>query len=86
MLLKDTLREALKNPLVAEAFLWGQSLEGVPLETAADQVNELRIRRLAQLLHDVLQAVLLLFVGDDFKGGRHCRLFILKLFEKMLSC
>ena len=40
MLLEDTLGEAFKNPFVAETFLWSESLDGVPLETPADQVNE----------------------------------------------
>lgn len=85
VLLQDTLGKALKNPFVAKAFLRSESLEGVPLETPADQVNELGVWRLSQLLHDVLEAILLFFVADDFESGWHCRFFILKLFEKMLS-
>ena len=43
MLLEHTLGESLKDPLVVESLIRRQSLQRVPLEALADQINEGRV-------------------------------------------
>jgi len=71
---------------VTQSLVWCQALLRVPFEALADQVNELGIRNLTELLHDVLQPLLLLAVGDDFEGCRYCCRLFFELLEEMLSC
>ena len=59
MLVKDTRRQAFKDPLVAKSFIWRHPLEGVPLETTANHVDEERVRNFPQFLHNVFQPILL---------------------------
>lgn len=47
VLLQNTRGQSLEDPLVIEAFFWGQPFEGVPLEALSDQVHELRIWHLS---------------------------------------
>lgn len=70
---------------MAEAFIGRHTLERVPLKAAANQIDELSVRRLSQFLHDVLQAVLFFTLGDNLKRGWHGCVIIFELFEQVLA-
>ena len=78
-------RETLQNPFVAQPLVWCQTLLWVPLQALADQVNELWIRDFTELLHDVLQPLLLLTVADNFECCGHGSRLIVELLEEVLS-
>ena len=78
-------RKTFENPFVTQSLVWRQALLRVPLEALADQVDELRVRFFTELLHDVLQPLLLLAVTDDFERCRNCCRLIVELLEEMLS-
>jgi len=65
VLVENTRGQPLKNPLVPQALIRAQALKWVPLEAATDKVDKLWVGRLPQLLHDILEAVLLLTIRDD---------------------
>ena len=67
----------LKSIIRCQPFLW------IPFQTSRNEVNELWIRHFSQLVHDVLQSLLLLVIRQHLIRCRHCS--ILKLVEELLS-
>jgi len=81
VLIKDTWGKPFQDPFVAESFIRSQTLKGIPLQALGDQVDELAVRRLAQLLHDVLESVFFFLVRYNIERGWNSGVVRFKLFE-----
>ena len=75
MLNEDVCGEALKNPLVSETLLRGQSLGGIPFEALRDETHKGVVRDISQLDHDIFEPLLLLLRCQDLKLLLACIFF-----------
>ena len=85
MLVQHAWWEAFEDPLVAKAFIRRHALQWIPFQTSAYQINELWVRQLSQLLHDVFDPVILLLVSDDLKRCWHSSIVRFELLKQMLA-
>lgn len=91
MLLEHAWGQPLQNPIVVEALLGRDALLRVPLEAPGDEVDEAGVRHLPQLGHNVFEALLSVFLGQNhifvlgLRSGHRSLLFLFKLSEQMLS-
>jgi len=84
--IKYTGWEALEDPVVIETLVWGHTLQGIPFEASADEIDELTVGFFSQLFHDVLESFLFFMVRDYLKGRWHRCIVVLELAEEFLAC
>lgn len=70
---------------MAEAFVGCHALQRIPLQTPAYQIDELWIRQLSQLFHDVFDPVILFLVCDDLEWRWHSGVICFELLKEVLA-
>ena len=65
----DVRWETLDNPLVLQAFVGGHPFLGIPFEASANEIYKRWVWSLSQFVHNVVEAFLLLLLGQNFEGS-----------------